>query len=143
MMRRVGRRGRIRFFRLGFRGCCLVDPFFIWFCLVRHSSVRCPLPSPPLPHAIILFVWWVQAVVLGVTGTGGAGKSSLIDELLHRFQFFNPERKLAIIALDPTKRKTGGALLGDRLRMNALSTSPNVCAWLSPVSHLIQTFHPE
>ena len=68
-----------------------------------------------------------------MTGTGGAGKSSLIDELLHRVQFFNPELKLAIIALDPTKRKTGGALLGDRLRMNALNKSPNVrecmCLW--------------
>jgi methylmalonyl-CoA mutase len=57
--------------------------------------------------------------VLGITGTGGAGKSSLIDELLNRFHLHYPDRKIAILALDPSRRKTGGALLGDRIRMNA------------------------
>lgn len=58
--------------------------------------------------------------VLGITGTGGAGKSSLIDELVRRFLLDNPEKTMAIISIDPSKRKTGGALLGDRIRMNAI-----------------------
>ncbi|MGE4130991.1 MAG: fused isobutyryl-CoA mutase/GTPase IcmF [Bdellovibrionales bacterium] len=60
-------------------------------------------------------------LVLGITGTGGAGKSSLIDELLIRFLNFFPDSKVGVICVDPTKRRTGGALLGDRIRMNALS----------------------
>ena len=59
--------------------------------------------------------------VLGVTGTGGAGKSSLVDELVLRFLRTYPEKTLAIISVDPSKRKTGGALLGDRIRMNAIN----------------------
>ena len=58
--------------------------------------------------------------VLGLTGTGGAGKSSLTDELVARFARENPERRIAVISVDPTRRRTGGALLGDRIRMNAL-----------------------
>lgn len=58
--------------------------------------------------------------VLGITGTGGAGKSSLTDELIRRFIHEIPDKKIAIISIDPTKRKTGGALLGDRIRMNAI-----------------------
>ena len=57
--------------------------------------------------------------VLGVTGTGGAGKSSLLDELLLRFLFDFPEVKIALLCIDPSKRKTGGALLGDRIRINS------------------------
>ncbi|WP_280770488.1 fused isobutyryl-CoA mutase/GTPase IcmF [Salipaludibacillus daqingensis] len=68
------------------------------------------LPSPP---------------VLGITGTGGAGKSSLTDELVRRFMMAFPEKTVAILSVDPTKKKTGGALLGDRIRMNAIH-SPNV-----------------
>lgn len=60
--------------------------------------------------------------VLGMTGTGGAGKSSLTDELIRRFIHEVPDKKVAIISIDPTKRKTGGALLGDRIRMNAIFT---------------------
>ncbi|HUJ86468.1 MAG TPA: fused isobutyryl-CoA mutase/GTPase IcmF [Burkholderiales bacterium] len=61
------------------------------------------------------------APVLGVTGTGGAGKSSLADELVRRFRLDQADRlKIAIIAVDPSRRKTGGALLGDRIRMNAI-----------------------
>ena len=56
--------------------------------------------------------------VLGVTGTGGAGKSSLIDELLLRFRLYYPQKKIALISIDPTKKKTRGALLGDRIRLN-------------------------
>lgn len=60
--------------------------------------------------------------VLGITGTGGAGKSSLVDEVVRRFLNHNPETHIAIISVDPSKRKTGGALLGDRIRMNAIDT---------------------
>lgn len=63
--------------------------------------------------------------VLGITGTGGAGKSSLTDELIRRFINEFPDKKVAILSVDPTKQKTGGALLGDRIRMNAIF-SPNV-----------------
>ena len=65
------------------------------------------------------------APILGITGTGGAGKSSLVDELVRRFLLDFPEKTLAIISVDPSKRKTGGALLGDRIRMNAIN-SPRV-----------------
>jgi len=59
--------------------------------------------------------------VLGITGTGGAGKSSLTDELIRRFrQDSADELKIAVLAIDPTRRKTGGALLGDRIRMNSI-----------------------
>jgi methylmalonyl-CoA mutase len=61
-----------------------------------------------------------QAPVMGITGTGGAGKSSVTDELLNRFTRYFPEMKIAILAVDPTRRRTGGALLGDRIRMNSL-----------------------
>ena len=60
--------------------------------------------------------------VLGITGTGGAGKSSLVDELVRRFLRDFPEKTIAIISVDPSKRKTGGALLGDRIRMNAVNS---------------------
>lgn len=60
--------------------------------------------------------------VLGITGTGGAGKSSMVDEIIRRFLFDFPDKRVAIISVDPTKRKTGGALLGDRIRMNSVST---------------------
>lgn len=58
--------------------------------------------------------------VVGITGTGGAGKSSVSDELLNRFLAAFPERRVALLAVDPTRRRTGGALLGDRIRMNTL-----------------------
>ncbi len=61
-----------------------------------------------------------HAPVIGVTGTGGAGKSSLIDELVRRFLNDFDDKTLAILSVDPSRRKTGGALLGDRIRMNAI-----------------------
>lgn len=64
-----------------------------------------------------------ETPVLGITGTGGAGKSSLVDELVRRFLLDFPTKNIAIISVDPSKRKTGGALLGDRIRMNAIKNS--------------------
>jgi methylmalonyl-CoA mutase len=63
--------------------------------------------------------------ILGITGTGGAGKSSLVDELVRRFLADFPEKTIGIVSVDPSKRKTGGALLGDRIRMNSIF-SPRV-----------------
>ncbi len=65
------------------------------------------------------------APIVGFTGTGGAGKSSLVDELLRRFREEFPERSVGILTVDPTRRRSGGALLGDRIRMNA-TDSPRV-----------------
>ena len=62
-----------------------------------------------------------RAPVVGITGTGGAGKSSLTDELLLRLVRHFPDRNIAVVAMDPTRRRSGGALLGDRIRMNALA----------------------
>ncbi|QID19158.1 methylmalonyl-CoA mutase [Nitrogeniibacter mangrovi] len=63
----------------------------------------------------------VQVPTLGITGTGGAGKSSLTDELVRRFRLDQEDRlKLAIVSIDPSRKRTGGALLGDRIRMNAI-----------------------
>ncbi len=67
--------------------------------------------------------WQVQAgqvPVIGITGTGGAGKSSVTDEILNRFLACFPDKRVAVLAVDPTRRRTGGALLGDRIRMNSL-----------------------
>ncbi|MGC6416979.1 MAG: methylmalonyl-CoA mutase family protein [Bradymonadia bacterium] len=64
-----------------------------------------------------------QAPVLGITGVGGAGKSSLTDELVRRFLDAYPERRFAVLSVDPTRRRSGGALLGDRIRMNSTSDS--------------------
>ncbi len=62
----------------------------------------------------------IDVPVLGITGTGGAGKSSLVDELVRRFLIDFTDKRMAVISVDPSKRKTGGALLGDRIRMNAI-----------------------
>ena len=67
--------------------------------------------------------WQVRArkvPVIGITGTGGSGKSSVTDEILNRFLASFPTRRIAVLAVDPTRRRTGGALLGDRIRMNTL-----------------------
>jgi methylmalonyl-CoA mutase len=67
-----------------------------------------------------------QAPTLGITGTGGAGKSSLTDELIRRFRLDQDDsQKIAVISIDPSRKRTGGALLGDRIRMNAIQ-HPNI-----------------
>jgi isobutyryl-CoA mutase len=62
-----------------------------------------------------------KAPVLGITGTGGAGKSSMVDEIIRRFLLDFKDKSIGVISVDPSKRKTGGALLGDRIRMNAVN----------------------
>ncbi len=76
---------------------------------LASSHLRTPSPEPRTP-------------VVGITGTGGAGKSSLTDELVRRFLADYPDLTIAVLAVDPTKRRTGGALLGDRIRMNSLGS---------------------
>jgi len=76
--------------------------------LSSHAESR--VPSPESRHA----------PVIGITGTGGAGKSSVTDELLNRFLASFPKIRIAVISVDPTRRRSGGALLGDRIRMNSL-----------------------
>ncbi|HHZ97399.1 MAG TPA: methylmalonyl-CoA mutase [Flavobacteriales bacterium] len=61
-----------------------------------------------------------EVPVLGITGTGGSGKSSMVDELVRRFLADFPDKRIALVSVDPSKRKTGGALLGDRIRMNSI-----------------------
>ncbi|MGW8122422.1 methylmalonyl-CoA mutase family protein [Roseivirga echinicomitans] len=65
----------------------------------------------------------VATPILGITGTGGSGKSSLVDELVRRFLMDFEDKTIAIVSVDPSKRKTGGALLGDRIRMNSINNS--------------------
>ena len=62
-----------------------------------------------------------EVPVLGITGTGGSGKSSMVDELVRRFLADLPDKRVALVSVDPSKRKTGGALLGDRIRMNSIN----------------------
>jgi methylmalonyl-CoA mutase len=76
------------------------------------DGLRAALAALPPPKA--------RAPVLGITGTGGAGKSSLVDELVRRFLADSDDKTIAVLSVDPSKRKSGGALLGDRIRMNAI-----------------------
>ena len=100
-----------------------------WNALSRLIS---GLQNEALPPALVKkFNASVKALktrvpVLGITGTGGSGKSSLTDEVIRRFRLDHRDKlKIALIAVDPTRRKTGGSLLGDRIRMNAIN-HPNI-----------------
>lgn len=112
------------------------------FSTLDHALLQAPVhPTPHTPRLVAQLISLVENVsiagqpleaclkehaalhpvpVVGVTGTGGAGKSSLVDELVHRFLRDFPTKTLAIISVDPTRRKSGGALLGDRIRMNSI-----------------------
>jgi len=82
--------------------------------------------AAPLVPALHARAAAIETPVLGITGTGGAGKSSLTDELIRRFRLDQEDRlKVAIISIDPSRKRTGGALLGDRIRMNAIE-HPNI-----------------
>ncbi|HQN94718.1 MAG TPA: methylmalonyl-CoA mutase family protein [Thermoanaerobaculales bacterium] len=87
-----------------------------WLAVARAITRAEEGTEPELP------VVGRAAPVLGITGTGGAGKSSVVDELVLRFLADFPELTIAILSVDPTKRKTGGALLGDRIRLNSLGS---------------------
>jgi isobutyryl-CoA mutase len=80
-----------------------------------------PKESSGLLNEVHAIAEKATAPVLGITGTGGAGKSSLVDELVRRFLSDFEDKTIAIVSVDPSKRKTGGALLGDRIRMNAIN----------------------
>ena len=100
---------------------------------LAEAAPAAPSKSPPDGETLISLISEAlptgeglggAAPVLGITGTGGSGKSSLVDELVRRF-LMETDKSVAIISVDPSKRKTGGALLGDRIRMNAIN-SPRV-----------------
>ncbi len=81
-----------------------------------------PVESKPVLDQVRQLASKSKSVILGITGTGGAGKSSLVDELVRRYLAdFRTEKTVAIVSVDPSKRKTGGALLGDRIRMNSIN----------------------
>ena len=86
------------------------------------AAENCPEKHISLLEEIKGLAQSSETPVLGITGTGGAGKSSLVDELVRRFLIDFPAKYVAIISIDPSKRKTGGALLGDRIRMNAIKS---------------------
>jgi methylmalonyl-CoA mutase len=87
---------------------------------VISAAENFPEENKDLLAGIVAEAKEIKTPVLGITGTGGAGKSSLVDELVRRFLVDFPEKDIAIISVDPSKRKTGGALLGDRIRMNSI-----------------------
>jgi methylmalonyl-CoA mutase len=88
----------------------------------------------------------IKTPVLGITGTGGAGKSSLTDELVRRFRLDQDDAlRIAVISIDPSRRKSGGALLGDRIRMNAIGPGPgpaSSCARWPPATPAARSPRP-
>ncbi len=103
------------------------DPFVRTRALARLiTGLEAEVVPPRLRDAMLAEAAAAKTAVLGITGTGGAGKSSLTDELVRRFRLDQDDKlRIAILSIDPSRRKSGGALLGDRIRMNALG-HPNI-----------------
>jgi methylmalonyl-CoA mutase len=88
------------------------------------TAIEVEALDPSLSAALELAAQQHRAPVIGITGTGGSGKSSITDELIRRFRLDQSDKlRIAVLAVDPTKRRSGGALLGDRIRMNAIDSS--------------------
>jgi len=94
-----------------------------WRALAQSiTAVEDEKANPALAQEIRALAATTKIPVVGITGTGGAGKSSLTDELIRRLRLDQDDRlRVAVISIDPSRRKSGGALLGDRIRMNAIA----------------------
>lgn len=98
----------------------IVNRNYVDIAQLISSAENNPEQTAPIIDSLSNKIEGKKAPVLGITGTGGSGKSSLVDEIVRRFLSDFPKKTIAIISVDPSKRRSGGALLGDRIRMNAI-----------------------
>lgn len=103
----------------------LIDPRNLsrQITLLQNGDLKIPKQSPKSKKKSLNSINAIP--IIGITGTGGAGKSTVVDRLVQYYVQCNPTKTIAVISVDPSKRKTGGALLGDRIRMNSIH-HPNV-----------------